>query len=76
MNELWIGGTFLLGVFFGYVAGYRSGKLFGREVTELILNKMNEHSKGEIGKILKEMKSISLDGTISLDKKTISLDKD
>ena len=61
MNELWIGGTFLLGVFFGYAAGYRSGKLFGREVTELILNKMNEHSKGEIGKILSEMKIISTD---------------
>ena len=61
MNELWIGGTFLLGVFFGYAAGYRSGKLFGREVTELILKKMNEHSKGEIGKILSEMKTISTD---------------
>ena len=62
MNELWIGGPFLLGVFFGYAAGHRSGKLFGREVTELILNNMNEHSKGEIGKILSEMKTISLDG--------------
>ena len=62
MNELWIGGSFLFGVLVGYISGFQRGKLFGREVTEIILNQMDEYSNGQIRKILREMKTISLDG--------------